>query len=166
MSTHYIFFESQLINGFNRQIGFCSFNEKCDTPIHLTNVNGTLTITDRVNTIKINILNDIVSIPILVDDDITGRLPITLQEVTKDQNRTTEKEKWYQLSLGKKFKTCFNVIDKKIGNLRGVSKDGICKGGISSFSSFSGSGLTEPNILDMNISFKITGDLQLILSEK
>lgn len=164
MSTHYIFFESQIINGFNRQIGFCSFNEKCDTPIHLTNVNGTLTITDGINTIKINILNDIVSIPILVDDDITGRLPITLQEVTKDQSRTTEK--WYQLSLGKKFKTCFNVVDKKIRNLRGVSKDGICKDGISSSFSFSRSGLTEPNILDMNISFKITGDLQLILSEK
>lgn len=159
MSTHYIFYKSQLINGFNQGThfyGFCSFSEKCDTPIHLTNVNGTLTITDRINTIKINIINDIVSIPILVDDDITGRLPITLQEVTKNQNGFPEK--WYQLSLGKKFKTCFYVVNKEIKQLKGIRKD--------SSPSFGGSDLTEPNILDMNISFKTTGDLQLILSEK
>lgn len=154
MSTHYIFCKSQIIKGFNGHTsfcGFCSFNEKCDTPIYLTNVNGTLTITDRVNTIKINIINDIVSIPILVDDDIIGKLTITLQEVIKNQ------EKWYQLSLGKKFKTCFKVANKEIYDLRGIRKDG---------SSFGGSDLAEPNIIDMNISFKINGDLQLILSEK
>ena len=165
MSTHYIFYKRQSTGNFNYGTGFCSFNEKCDTPLHLTNVNGTLTITDGINTIKINIINDIVSIPILVDDDITGRLPITLQELSKDQvhsNSAFDMErygKWYQLSLGKKFKTCFSVVNKEIGQLRGLTK---IDGGFF----FSGSNLTGPNVLDMNISFKTTGDLQLVLSEK
>lgn len=164
MSTHYIFYKSRITNGFYQSTGFCSFNEKRDTPIHLTDVNGTLTITDRVNTIKINIINDMVSIPILVDDDITCKLTITLQEIPKDQVHSEfglnmgHNGKYYELSLGKKFKTCIIVVDKEIKELRGrVKSDGFSSNGYS---------LTEPNILDMNISFKTTGDLQLVLSEK
>ncbi len=113
MSTHYIFYKSKPNGVIGGATGFCSFNEKCDTPIHLTEVNGTLTITDKTNTIKINIINDIVSIPILVDDDITGKIPITLQEVSGREAI----QKCYQLSLGKKFKTCIYVVNKEITQL-------------------------------------------------
>ena len=156
MSTHYIFYKRQPNGGFSGTTGFCSFNEKCDTPLHLTNVNGTLTITDRINTLKINIINDIVSIPILVDDDITGRIPITLQEVSGREFKESSTEKCYQFSLGKKFKTYLHVDNKEIKRI----------GGISSFNAFDSSNSTSSSVIDMNISFKTTGDLQLVLSEK
>lgn len=127
------------------------------------NVNGTLTITDRINTITINIINNIVSIPILVDDDITGKISITLQEIPKDQIQSGFTGKCYEFSLGKKFKTCIIIEDKEIKRLGGIRKDDCSSFGCSSFGRLI---LTEPNILNMNISFKTTGDLQLVLTEK
>lgn len=149
--------------------GYCTFNEECTTPIHLIEVNGTLIITDNTNTIKITIVNDVVSVPILIDDDIRGKTSIIIQEVNqKDSIRsgstfgfgTTQgiiqvksKVKHYQLSIGKLFKTQFieeNCEIKRMGDRLTMDQNGR----INSYGF--------QNVKYMNISFKTESNLQLI----
>ena len=134
--------------------------------MHLTNVYGTLTIIDGTNTITINIIKDMVSIPTFVDDDITVRLPITLEEISQGQGIFIGR--WYQLSIGKKFKTIFEVVKHEIKQLGERFRDINDNGGIDDWhlEGDGGNDLTEPNVLDMKITFKFSDDLQSVLTEK
>ena len=74
---------SNVIGSF--RLGLCSFTEACPEPVRLIDVKGTITITDGKNKLTLNIVNDIISVPILIDDDITGRTNISIQEINRDE---------------------------------------------------------------------------------
>ena len=152
--------------------GLCSFTEACPEPVKLTDVNGTLAITDGKNKLILNIMNDVVSIPILIDDDIIGRTNITIQEVKEPSgfgsnfgtsgsfsstglvNPTPSKikeptKRFYQLSIGKLFKTKFYVINNEFHNMAREMNN-------------QGQNMRDLNVIEMNISFKTESSLQLI----
>ena len=146
--------------------GLCSFTEACPEPVKLNDVNGTLKITDGENKLTLNIVNDIISIPILIDDDITGKTNITIQEVNKHEensgssgysssNPTQIKKptvRLYQLSIGKLFKTKFLVINNEF---HAMAKEMAINGGYNRYPE-------NLNVIEMNISFKTESGLQLI----
>ena len=151
----------------NFRLGLCSFNEDCSEPVKLIDVNGKITITNGENKLTLNIVNDIVSVPILIDDDITGRTNISIQEVRQNEqnygssgsfgsfgtsNPTQIKKpttRFYQLSIGKLFKTKFFVRNNEF---HFMAKE----------MSSEGSNIREQNVIEMNISFRTENGLQLI----
>ena len=225
-----IIFKTYPTNGIGSiGLGLCSYNEPCPEPIELTDVNGTITITDGENKLTLNILNDVISIPILIDDDIKGKTHITIQEVNKQSGQNSgssnslgigifgtsnptqtkkqedkkeinpfafggfgtqpfeKKELWsfdsrdlvtnsfntfgsfgigssnstqikkpierfYQLSIGKLFKTKFYV---KNNEFHAMAKE------MDDHGSYNGNPGNR-NVIEMNISFKIENGLQLI----
>lgn len=145
-------------------LGLCSFTDECPEPVKLVDVNGSITITDGKNKLILNIVNDVISIPILIDDDIVGKTNITIQEV-KDTNgfrggvafgtdSLIKKPitRFYQLSIGKLFKTKFYVKDNEF---RTMAKEMSVGGGYSNTPG-------NLNVVEMNISFRTENSLQLI----
>lgn len=174
--------------GGGNGLGLCSFTEECPEPVKLINVNGTITITDNKNKLTLNIVNDVISIPILIDEDVTGRANITIQEVNKQSDQKplsnsfsfggfstqpntlfgnsctnpllgtsnpTPKEvkkpttRFYQLSIGKLFKTKFFVRNNEF-HYMAKEMEG------------EGMNVREFNVIEINISFKTESGLQLI----
>lgn len=149
--------------------GFCSFMGACSTPINLINVNGTMTITDRENKIKLTIADNVVSVPILIDDNIRGRVPITIQEPQTDTGRNPHfgslfwnsaqnqlqpqpqppSSRTYTLSVGKLFKTTFVVRNREFSRADGFLNE---------------EHYNYPNVIEMNLSFGIEGDMKLVNS--
>ena len=153
--------------------GLCSFTEACPEPVKLIDVNGTLTITDGKNKLIINIVNDVISIPILIDEDITGKTNITIQEVNNQSRQNSSSSgsfvlsdfgtsnstqikkpttRFYQLSIGKLFKTRFYVKDNEF---HAMAKEMAINGGYSNTPG-------NFNVIEMNISFRTESGLQLI----
>ena len=144
-------------------LGLCSFTDECPEPVKLVDVNGSITITDGKNKLILSIVNDVISIPILIDDDITGKTNITIQEVRQNgqnsgsfgfgtSNPTQTKkptERFYQLSIGKLFKTKFLVINNEFHEM---AKE------MNSY----GQNARDRNVIEMNISFRTENSLQLI----
>ena len=161
-----IIFKTISLNGFSHGLGLCSFTDACPEPVKLTDVNGTITITDDKNKLILNIVNDVISIPILIDDDITGKTNITIQEVKQNgqnsgsfgfgSSKQIEKPitRFYQLSIGKLFKTKFYVVNNEF---HAMAKE-MSIGG--SYNGDSGN----RNVIEMNISFKTESGLQLLSS--
>ena len=159
--------------------GFCSFMQACPTPINLINVNGTMTITDRENKIKLTINDNVVSVPILIDENIRGRVPITIQEkqtqqqqqrssgtlgiglfgsdLGQTQTQQSPSIRIYTLSIGKLFKTSFIVQNREFGRVYSKS-DGL---GTNTNTGF-GSDRGYPNVIEMNLSFGVEGDMHLV----
>lgn len=152
-------------------LGLCSFTDACPEPVKLIDVNGTITITDNKNKLTLNIVNDVISIPILIDDDITGKTNITIQEVDNQSRQiyqslltnsgfsglgavnpaqTKSATRFYQLSIGKLFKTRFRVTNNEFN---AMAKEMNEQGSWSS---------NTRNVIEMNISFKTESGLQLI----
>lgn len=153
-------------------LGLCSFTDECPEPVKLIDVNGSITITDGKNKLILKIVNDVISIPILIDDDIVGKTNITIQELkipstndfgatnclgtgfsfgTGNSKSTEIKEptkRLYQLSIGKLFKTKFVVINNEF---RFMAKEALDEHSHS-----------ETNVIEMNISFRTEDSLQLI----
>ena len=146
-------------------LGLCSFTDECPEPVKLVDVNGTIIITDDKNKLTLNIINDVISIPILIDENITGRTNITIQEVNKQSNQRsgigfgtgnpTPSEpvtRFYQLSIGKLFKTKFYVINNEF---HAMAKEMSIGGGYNGTPG-------NCNVIGMNISFRTENGLQLI----
>lgn len=172
----YIYYKTNLQNpgfvGDQRGTGFCSFMGACPTPVNLINVNGTMTITDQKNKIELTIADNVVSVPILIDEDIRGRVPIIIEEkqaatssntsfglFNSATTRTSQSSssRIYTLSVGKLFKTSFVVRNREFNRVCSNS-DVFCPGGgIGGPSGYS-------NVIEMNISFGIEGDMHLVNS--
>lgn len=153
-------------------LGLCSFTDECPEPVKLVDVNGSITITDGKNKLILNIVNDVISIPILIDDDIVGKTNITIQELKIPAtngfgtgniggfgsgfgtgNSTPAKieeptKRFYQLSIGKLFRTKFIVINNEF---RFMAKEALHEQNHG-----------ENNVIEMNISFRTENSLQLI----
>lgn len=151
-------------------LGLCSFTDECPEPVKLIDVNGSITITDGKNKLILKIVNDVISIPILIDDDIVGKTNITIQELkspatnfgtgstdtgfgfgtgnSKSAEIKEPTKRFYQLSIGKLFKTKFVVINNEF---RFMAKEALDEHSHS-----------ETNVIEMNISFRTEDSLQLI----
>ncbi len=196
----YIYYKTNPQNSYSGT-GFCSFMGACPTPVNLVNVNGTMTITDRENKIKLTITDNVVSVPILIDDNIRGRVPITIQEKqmntgedltsgnsfgfgraqtifqtptifqtqtlsqtqTQTQTQQSLSSKIYTLSVGKSFKTSFIVRNREFSSVHSKSDGLRLSGGLIELGG-SSSDVGYPNVLEMNLSFGVEGDMQLVNS--
>lgn len=147
MASHYIYFKRNKQSTIGT--GFCTLMAECPQLLVFRNVNGTMTVTDNTNTLMINIVNDVATIPTIVGNGISGPISIGIREIRREDNQPRNVRQ-YQLQIGQIFSTQFIVKDNEFIQM---AKEVIIAGsGVSAKAD-------ECNIINMKISFNLEGEM-------
>lgn len=149
MAAHYIYFKRNKQSTIGT--GFCTLMAECRDMLVFREVNGTMTITDNTNTLMINIVNDVATVPTIVGKSVSGSMSIGIREIRREENQPMNIRQ-YQLHVGQLFTTQFIVKDNEFIQMAKEVK--IAGGGVSALAS-------DCNVINMKISFKLEGEMIL-----
>lgn len=147
MATHYIFFKRDKQRTVGT--GFCSLMIECPQLITFRNVSGTITITDNVNTLVININEGIATVPTIVGDNVSGPIPVGIREIRRDEGQGRNIRQ-YELKIGKSFSTQFVVKDYQFAQMAKEVK--IAGDGVAA-------NVNDCNVINILLSFNLEGEM-------
>ena len=134
--------------------GFFTFDGNCPEGIKLVEVTGTMTITDGINTLNINIKNNKISMPTIVyARNLEVDVPVILHGAHVDG--LPDNMKLYEIAIGDKFKSRFIVKEYEFIHMaKEIAYD--------KERNFTTVKADNCNVIHMKIAFKTEGQMSLI----